>query len=682
MEKSARNFIYLVLAIHALLLLLAVGIVAVAAHNVYLGARKQAIASAQQTQELLARETAAGIENYYKAVSAGLELLQPTSEEGGVMAGSGVARRSSVAGGMGGAVAGGSLAGSATSGPSSEGTAAIPTPAEILARKVPNTRFFHPTSMPALPLMDKLWQEIRQRASMLLVVDLASPLHPLIQRQYASLDLLDGRQVVDLGESWLRHLKGPALGPFTKLDGVAYTLVAAPTRGRLPRVLIAVVSISQVHSELMQWAGENSSAMLIGKNGVVMAGPDESQVGRSLLKPAVQESAGQGQAGPGSEAPAGALEAFVAKYMQGGLGGSEVIAIPGAAGSGVPTTSGADESGGGGDAAAAVPTLVTIWPVEFSQFRNRWWLVISSGLQGVDSVVNSTFRDAAVWAGCLVVSVAAILTSTAVWMIRARMRLERVRSEMIRRELEQARRIQLSWLPSKPLLSPRIDLAAINQPASHVSGDFYDWFELPDGRVTVTVGDVTGHGLTAAFLMATTQLLVRGTMQRVGDPGRCMEEVNRQLCTQVFNGQFVTLLIMTIDFEQGEMLVASAGHPAPLIGTGNTFKLLKLEPQLVLGLEADTDYASQAFPLGDKQNILLYTDGVCDAVSSDGSRFSQEMLTDVLDRQYETADSIINAVAAAVETFAAGAQLFDDLTLVAVRLQTGKMRSAKMAGAR
>jgi serine phosphatase RsbU (regulator of sigma subunit) len=364
------------------------------------------------------------------------------------------------------------------------------------------------------------------------------------------------------------------------------------------------------------------------------------------------------------------------------LGGSEVIGIPGASGSGVPTTSAADESGRGGDAAAAVPTLVTIWPVEFSQFRNRWWLVISSGLQGVDSVVNSTFRDAAIWAGCLVVSVAAILTSTAILMIRARMRLERVRSEMLRRELEQARQIQLSWLPSKPLLSPRIDLAAINQPASHVSGDFYDWFELPDGRVTVTVGDVTGHGLTAAFLMATTQLLVRATMQRVGDPGHCMQEVNRQLCTQVFNGQFVTLLIMTIDFEQGEMLIASAGHPAPLIGAGSKFKPLKLEPQLVLGLEADTDYASQAFGLGDKQNILLYTDGVCDAVSSDGSRFSQEMLADVLDRQYETADSIINAVAAAVETFAAGAQLFDDLTLVAVRLQTGKLRSTKMAGAR
>jgi predicted lysophospholipase L1 biosynthesis ABC-type transport system permease subunit len=83
MEKSARNFIYWVLLIHALLLLLALGIVSVAARTVYVGARRQAIASAQQTQELLARETTAGIENYYKAVSAGLELLKPFQEEGG-----------------------------------------------------------------------------------------------------------------------------------------------------------------------------------------------------------------------------------------------------------------------------------------------------------------------------------------------------------------------------------------------------------------------------------------------------------------------------------------------------------------------------------------------------------------------------------------------------------------------
>src|SRR6201999_795865 len=131
-------------------------------------------------------------------------------------------------------------------------------------------------------------------------------------------------------------------------------------------------------------------------------------------------------------------------------------------------------------------------------------------------------------------------------------------------ELAEARQIQLAWLP-EPTGSDcdSLDVAAVNLPASHISGDFYNWFALPDGRTAIVIGDVTGHGMAAAFLMATTQLLVRGVMTRVGDPGACLEEVNRQLCTQVFNGQFVTMVLMVIDSEQQYIDIANAGHPAP-----------------------------------------------------------------------------------------------------------------------
>src|SRR2546430_9406908 len=136
--------------------------------------------------------------------------------------------------------------------------------------------------------------------------------------------------------------------------------------------------------------------------------------------------------------------------------------------------------------------------------------------------------------------------------------------EIISRGLTQAGEIQLSWRQKKPIATHVIDLAAVNRPASHVSGDFYNWFELPDGRMVVTIGDVTGHGMAAAFLMATTQLLVRSTLPRVLDPGQCMEEVNRQLCLHVYSGQFVTLLIAILDLDRHTAEVATAGHPPPL----------------------------------------------------------------------------------------------------------------------
>ena len=102
-------------------------------------------------------------------------------------------------------------------------------------------------------------------------------------------------------------------------------------------------------------------------------------------------------------------------------------------------------------------------------------------------------------------------------------------------------------------------------PRAHISGDFYNFFELPDGRTAVVIGDVTGHGMSAAFLMATTQLLVRSTMERMEDPGKCLAEVNRLLCTQAFNGQFVTMQLLVIDPSRRTIELATAGHPAPLL---------------------------------------------------------------------------------------------------------------------
>src|SRR5262249_15515796 len=142
-----------------------------------------------------------------------------------------------------------------------------------------------------------------------------------------------------------------------------------------------------------------------------------------------------------------------------------------------------------------------------------------------------------------------ILVSNSTQAIRGRLRLARVQRETLERELEQARQIQLMWLPEQQQIHVPLDIAAANRPASHVSGDFYNWFELHDGRVCVVIGDVTGHGLPAAFLMSTTQLLVRTLMTRVADPGAALTEANRLLCTHVFSGQFVTLLVVVVDLK-------------------------------------------------------------------------------------------------------------------------------------
>jgi len=247
--------------------------------------------------------------------------------------------------------------------------------------------------------------------------------------------------------------------------------------------------------------------------------------------------------------------------------------------------------------------------------------------------------------------------------------MERERHQLLEKELKQARDIQLAWLPQKRKRSDVLDIATVNHPASRISGDFYNWFDLPEGRTAVVIGDVTGHGMSAAFLMATTQLLVRNTLPLVGDAGRCLEEINRQLCTQAFNGQFVTLQIIIFDPRNERVEVATGGHPPPLVGDGETFRPLPLEPNLVLGVEKESTYAAEVFDLAPLSTLLLYTDGVLDAESKAGERFTLDRLRQSLRGSFDSAQAMVDAVLGAVDEFTAGSPLGDDLTLVAIQLQ-------------
>jgi serine phosphatase RsbU (regulator of sigma subunit) len=313
------------------------------------------------------------------------------------------------------------------------------------------------------------------------------------------------------------------------------------------------------------------------------------------------------------------------------------------------------------------PSIVTAENVNVA--GKEWTLYTATNLDEVDEVVKPLFHRAVWWCVFVVFSITAILVSTAVQMIRNRLRTERMRHDILKRELDQARRIQLAWLPTDRAPGDAVDVAAVNQPASHISGDFYNWFDLPDGRTVVTIGDVTGHGMAAAFLMATTQLLVRNTMARLPDPGECLAEVNRQLCVQVFNGQFVTMLVLVLDAAGGHLEIATAGHPAPLMADGESFQPLPIEPQLVLGIDENATYVTERFDLPAEATLLLYTDGVVECPDPRDARFGNERLRRALYGRYDTARTVVDQVIEAVDGFRGLRELDDDLTVVALQLQ-------------
>jgi serine phosphatase RsbU (regulator of sigma subunit) len=338
------------------------------------------------------------------------------------------------------------------------------------------------------------------------------------------------------------------------------------------------------------------------------------------------------------------------------------------------------------------PLILSAAQLEVPSGRH-WTVIIGTPLADAETVVNQLFGRALVGALFVSISVAAILASTSFFLIRARVRLERTRHEMLTRELEQARQIQLAWLPDLKSVPAGIEVSAINLPANHISGDFYNWFPLPaimqktgvtgaagdnteisSNKTAIVIGDVTGHGMAAAFLMATTQLLIRMNMTRFQDAGRCLREVNKQLCMQSgggFRGQFVTMLVLVLDTQNNRVQVASAGHPAPLIEADGKLHALEIEPQLVLGVNPDEDYHAKSFPLDAGSSVLLYTDGVVEAegtAAGGGGQYGVDRLIKIFQARPEIAPAErIRAILEDVKKFGGSGDLHDDVTLVAVR---------------
>jgi serine phosphatase RsbU (regulator of sigma subunit)/type II secretory pathway pseudopilin PulG len=635
MQHAAQRFIRTVLAIHLALLIIVALIVAGAAHNIRRKAREEAIAQAQSTQELIAQQTARGVENYYHAVTSVLELLRPSQEEEGAT--------------------------TAPSGPSGFNLLAPPGPPPgAPPNQSPNgVRQSRSQEMIAMRkrLVETLWRDVQARVSLLFVLDAynnaprsgtagpstsaAADPRMVIRDSFGDEQGLSAKQVVDHLSDWLRHIDASTVSTFQNIDGLHCNVVVVPIRSpNSRRMLVAVVPIDRIEEDLFANvnARATTGAILVDDAGTIMSDSHPENVGVNIT----------------GDSKTPRISAMAASYMQEISGGTKEFASP-------ETVNGV----------TFPPSLITVEPIELKEFGGkRWWLGISSGLSEVDAVVNRLFGAAVVWAVFVVISVCAILLSTAIQLIRGRLRLERLQHQMLESELNQAREIQLNWLPHQSLHDTEIHVAAVNRPANRISGDFYNWFELPDGRIVVAIGDVTGHGMAAAFLMATTQLLVRGAMMRVGDPGLCLEDVNRQLCTQVFHGQFVTILLLAIDTEKQSIELATAGHPAPLVCDDKGLTKLAVEPQLVLGVVSETRYPTQRFDLSKSSKLLLYTDGVVDAVAASGERFKLERLRKCLNADASgSPQSMLDAVMEAVDVFRHGHDLSDDLTLVAIQLQ-------------
>jgi len=206
-----------------------------------------------------------------------------------------------------------------------------------------------------------------------------------------------------------------------------------------------------------------------------------------------------------------------------------------------------------------------------------------------------------------------------------------VEQEVLARELELAAEIQRSLLPTAR--NDDFPIHGINLPARTVSGDFYDFFELEDGRICFNLGDVSGKGMNAALLMAKTASLFRCLGKTIHQPGRLMSLINNEICETASRGMFVTMIGGIFDPRSGIVRIANAGHePALFFDPDGQCRSYEAEapPLGITTVLADGDrYPESEFNIG-QGSFYIFTDGVTEGYLSDGSELEVSGLTKIL----------------------------------------------------
>jgi len=248
---------------------------------------------------------------------------------------------------------------------------------------------------------------------------------------------------------------------------------------------------------------------------------------------------------------------------------------------------------------------------------------------------------------------------------------ELVEKERLERELELARQIQMSVLPDAPPACQGCQFAARIEPARAVGGDFFDFISLGKGRFGVVVGDVTDKGMPAAIFMAQTYALLHAEAGRTSSPQRALLRVNQHLLGMNARGLFATILYGILDTQKRQFSYARAGHEMPILySPGEGARLLPHQDGQPVGILDDPVFDQCTVDLPPGGALLLYTDGVSDQVNPDGERFGVERLVETVGRYPgPTAEAICDGILRLVDEFSGGAPRFDDVTLVALKIE-------------
>ena len=250
----------------------------------------------------------------------------------------------------------------------------------------------------------------------------------------------------------------------------------------------------------------------------------------------------------------------------------------------------------------------------------------------------------------------------------ARLTEEQMERERLEREQQVASEIQQRFLPAAAPLIDGYELQGISFPCYEIGGDYYDFIQREDGKLVVALGDVSGKGTAAALLMSSLHAAIHAQADTHDSIVETIGAVNKYLTESIPPNRFVTLFYAELDPQIGRMTFLNAGHNPPLIvHAGGTMEQLA-SGGLPLGIMADAEFREGRTQLHPGDVLVVYSDGVSEAVNPSGEEFGPTRLYEVVARNLDaSASGIRDRIESALTKFCQGTPAADDITLVIVK---------------
>ncbi len=246
---------------------------------------------------------------------------------------------------------------------------------------------------------------------------------------------------------------------------------------------------------------------------------------------------------------------------------------------------------------------------------------------------------------------------------------KKAQEERIRLAEEQrvAREIQLNFLPKADPKIPGYSVAGKSIPAMNVGGDYYDFIWLDGQRLAVILGDVSGNGIAASLVMANLQATIRSLSAVESDPALCLQRANKLLFASTDARMFISLFYGVLDFRSHKLSYANAGQDLPVHFSQEKIDLFN-ERGIALGMIPETSYQSAEIQLARGDRILIYSDGVCEAMNAEKEEFGDARLKEIVRGDKNSRpNQMINKILASINDHFDGVAQNDDMTLVVIQ---------------